>query len=292
VAESFAEHPELLGDDYWLQVFIGATGASSILDLPVRLALMVIGMVTLRRARLLTALWVAIVGLQLVVDFVDVPPIKTLFAVTYPWLADHRPRQMAVVFATLLAAGGFAACALRLAQARPSLVRYPNAWRRIVLACALLVAFIAEGSAVSVYKRLAQGVVEQNSYTFDDGAAMAWLKQHARPGELLVNDQAGDAGIWAPFKADVPILLPRSAPGAIRDRRQPVLDHLLDLPSFPSAAAEACAAHATFVYYGARPLPFDEHEIPDRQALAGRPSFEQVFTSGDAAIFRLKLPCS
>ena len=45
------------------------------------------------------------------------------------------------------------------------------------------------------------------TYSADDAAAMAWLNQHAQPGEVLLNDGAADAGIWAPYKTPVSIVL-------------------------------------------------------------------------------------
>jgi hypothetical protein len=152
--------------------------------------------------------------------------------------------------------------------------------------------FFAEGSAVSVYKRMAQAVAEQNVYGADDGAAMAWLKQHVQPGEMVANDQTVDAGIWAPYKASVPILLPRSAPGALRVDRLPVLSHVSDLSVAPAALATACALHLAYVYDGAQPTSADERAFPDRAALEQAPNLEQVFSSGQAAVFRIHLACN
>src|SRR5204863_7739126 len=99
-----------------------------------------------------------------------------------PWLADYRPRQMAVVFASLLAAGGLSLGLSYLARVRLRLVGRPAMFRRVALACGLVFVFFAAGSAVSVYKRMAQAVAEQNGYGADDRAAMTWLKPPVRPG--------------------------------------------------------------------------------------------------------------
>jgi hypothetical protein len=120
---------------------------------------------------------------------------------------------------------------------------------------------------------------------------MAWLKQNVRPGEMVANDQTIDAGIWAPYKASVPILLPRSAPGALRLDREPVLSHVSDLTATPAAMATACALHLAYVYDGAQPTTADERAFPDRAALERAPNLEQVFSSGQAAVFRIHLPC-
>jgi hypothetical protein len=195
------------------------------------------------------------------------------------------------VFASVLAAGGLSACLGYLGAWRLRLTHRPGAWRRTALAGGLVLAFVAEGSGVSVYKRLIQTIGELAVYNADDGAAMAWLRRNARAGELLVNDHAADAGIWAPYKADMPILLPRSGSGPQLEVREGILEHVSDLNAAPSVQAAACALHVSYVYRGTRPLAFDEHRLPERAALEHAPSLEEVFSSGDAAVFRIHLPC-
>jgi hypothetical protein len=279
------------GHGDWLQYALAAVGASSLLDLPLRAALVALGL-RMPRMRLIAALWATFLGLLLLVDLADLPLVKRLFIVTYPWLADGRTRQIVVVFASLLAAGGIWQGVVDLRKLRPKFDRHPNAWRRLAVACVLLTFFFAEGSGVSTVKRLSQGVAEQNVYFADEAAAMAWLRHHAQPGDVLANDLAGDAGIWAPYKAGVPILLPRSAPGADVEERRPILDSVLDLSSHPGLAAEACALHVGYLFHGAAPPAIDERLFPDRATLDQAPDLERVFNSGDAAVFRVRLPCS
>jgi hypothetical protein len=276
----------------WLQFALGITGAASLIDLPVRLGLIALALGLHRRLRLAATLWLAFVALLVVVQFVDLPPVRTLFVLTFPWLADYRPRQIAVIFASVLGAGGLSIGLGYLARLRVRFVSRPAMFRRLAIACVLALVFFAEGSAVSIYKRVAQAVSEQNVYGADDGAAMAWLKQHVQPGEMVANDQTVDAGIWAPYKASVPILLPRSAPGALRLDREPLLVQLGALPDAPGALATACALHLAYVYDGAQPTAADERSFPDRAALERAPNLEQVFSSGQAAVFRIHLPCN
>jgi len=278
------------GQADWLQFALGITGAVSLIDLPVRVALIAVGVTLYRRVRLVVALWVAFVILLALVQFVDLPPVKTLVVLTFPWLADYRPRQVAVVLASLLGAGGLSVGLAHLGRLRQQLVGRPATFRRLTLTCGLLLAFFAEGSAVSVYKRVTQAVAEQNVYGADDGAAMVWLKNNVQPGEMLANDQTVDAGIWAPYKADVPILLPRS--GSDRLDREPILAHVGDLSGTPSALAAACALHVGYLYYGGQPMSSDERALPDRATLERAPDLEEVFTSGEAAIFRIHLLCN
>jgi hypothetical protein len=291
IADYTAANPEDMGHGDWLQTVVGVTGAAALIDLPVRVVLVALGAVSLRRGRLALALWATILALLLIVDFVNLPAVRTLFVTTYPWLVDHRPRQIAVVFASVLAAGGLLACVQFLVAWRPRLKHRPGVWRRVALACALVAAFLAEGSGVSLYKRLTQSVSELGVYSADDGAAMAWLRHNAPAGDMLVNDNAADGGIWAPYKANMPILLPRSGSGPQSEVRSRILEHVLDLNAAPSAQAAACALHARYLYRGTPPQTFDEHLLPDRAVLERAPALEKVFSSGEVTVFRILLPC-
>jgi hypothetical protein len=245
----------------------------------------------MKSMRLVLAAWATFAGVLFAVSFVDAPLIRWLFVTTFPWLAHHRPPQMVVLFTSLLVAGGLGTAVARVWSLRARLSGHSHAWRRLAIAGAVLLLFFGEGSAVSIFKTLQAVIVEQGVYSADDRAAMAWLQQHARPGEMVVNDLATDAGIWAPYKAGVPVLLPRSAPGALWDERGPILTHLGDLGQDSRIAAEACALQADYLYQGSRAVPDDTSLAPDRAALLGAPGLEEVFASGDAAVYRIHLPC-
>ena len=68
--------------------------------------------------------------------------------------------------------------------------------------------------------------------------------------------------------------------------------HVGDLNSAPSAVATACALHLAYVYDGGQPTSADERSFPDRAALERAPGLEQVFSSGQAVVFRIHLPCN
>jgi hypothetical protein len=289
VVDYAVAHPEAAQDSDFMQFALSATGATTWLDLPLRFGLVALGLAS-RRTRIGAGLWVAFGTLLFLVNFVHVPVVQWLYAATFPWL-DQRPRQIVVVLASILAASGISFAWSYVDQLRGMLAGYAHAFRRIAVLAVVLGGFVAEVSAVGIYKRLAASISEQDVYSSDDGAAMAWLKLNAQPGELVVNDLATDAGIWAPYKADVPILLPRSASGPQQHDRQPILTHLLDLRADPGAMSEACALHADYVYFGAQPQSFDENLGPDLAALQAAPDLEEVFSSGQAAIFRIHLPC-
>jgi len=291
IADYSLLHPDDMGRLDWLQQALGVTGAATVLDLPLRGLCLGLGC-TSRRARLGLGVWLAFVVVLVASDFIEVPLIQRIFTVTYPWLVDHRLRQVAVILASVLVAGGLGRAWGWLRRLRPRLAGAPHRWRRLALAGALVVGFFAEGGTVSIAKRLSDDLASQTAYSSDDGAAMAWLRQHVRPGEVLVNDAATDAGIWAPYKAGTPILLPRSADGAAVEQRAPIVAHVLDLDSSPSLEASVCALHADLIYDGARPLPYDPRELPPRPALEQAPALEEVFRSGQAVVFRVHVPCS
>lgn len=272
-----------------LQFLLGITGAGAPIDLPLRIGLIGLGLLAFR-ARVTGALWGSFVALLFVNQLSNAPVVARVFAVTYPWLDHDRPRQVAVVFASLLCAAGVRVAIGYVVRLRRHLRTHPVAFRRTLMAFGLLAFFFAEGSAVSVYKRLTVAVAEQNVYTADDAAAMAWLRTHVTSDEVVANDLSGDAGIWAPYKAGVQILLPRSAAGDSAER-EALLENLPRLDRSPIAENTACALKVGYVFHGAPPQAFDERVLPDRSALEAAPGLEEVFASGDAAIFRLDLPC-
>jgi hypothetical protein len=214
--------------------------------------------------------------------------VRSLYILTFPWLVRHRPPQMVVLFASLLVGGGLFVVARWFWLLRPRLVGRPLAWQRLAILSAAVLFFFAEGSAVSIFKTLQQVIGNQNVYSADDRAAMGWLSAHATPGEMVINDAAADAGIWAPYKAGVAILLPRSAPGSIQADRGPILTHVADLTGM---ATRVCALHADYVYHGARSVPDDPQLLPDRSVLEHTAGLREVFTSGDAAIYQVEVPC-
>jgi hypothetical protein len=120
---------------------------------------------------------------------------------------------------------------------------------------------------------------------------MAWLRAHVQPGQMLLNNQAADAGIWAPYKANVPILLPRSVPNDQWPTRVAIAEHVDDLGALPSAELQACRLGLNYLYQGARDTTYDERLLPERTALERAEDLTEVFRSGQAVVFRIDLPC-
>jgi hypothetical protein len=129
----------------------------------------------------------------------------------------------------------------------------------------------------------------------DDAAALAWLRQHAQAGQRLANDGYADAGIWAPYKAGVPIVMPRSpvTDGSLPER-QLVLAHVADLDATPDTRVAACALSVGYVYHGAQPPTdgWEERQFPPLEVLRSSPALQEVFRSGEAVVFQTHLRCA
>src|SRR5579864_2528093 len=260
----------------WLEFVLGVTGAASFVDLPVRAVLLFVG-ARQRQLRTALAAWLVFSGLLYVVSFVRVEPVQRLYVLTFPWLVNHRPPQMVVMFTSILVGAGLFVAVRWFWSLRSRLAAHPGAWRRLALVSGALLLFFAEGGAVTIYKTLQQDISEQNVYSADDRAAMSWLRQNAAPGEMVINDAAGDAGIWAPYKAGLPVLLPRS--GSVPESRQEVAADLLTLDEHPSEAATACALHAGYVFVGSQRVDSDPVVVPGRAALEQATDLQEVFAS-------------
>ena len=122
-------------------------------------------------------------------------------------------------------------------------------------------------------------------------AANTWLREHAQPGEVLLNDGAGDAGIWAPYKAGVSIVLPRTR--AVSPDSDEILlrTHVAEIDSDKDVQAAACALQVHYVYRGAASSA-EARQFPSLEALHGDFALNEVFSSGNAAVFRTHLDCT
>jgi hypothetical protein len=273
-----------------LELALGLTGAGGFIDLPVRAALLLIGA---RQRKLRAALmgWIVFGALLFAVSFLDVEPVRRLYTLTFPWLVHHRPPQLVVLFASLLVGGGLFVALRWFWSLRPRLASRAGAWRRLAMVGAALLFFLVEGSMVTIFKTLDAVIAEQNVYSADDRAAMSWLRANAVPGEMVINDAAADAGIWAPYKAGLAVLMPRSGSGDLEAQRGPILTHLLRLDDAPTVMASACELRADYVFAGSRRVADDAPALPERAQLEQAPELQEVFASGDAAVFRVNLAC-
>jgi hypothetical protein len=266
-------------------------GAGSTFETYPRLFLLALGALALLRSpgqRWLVALYGVFVGLLLAFDVPEPPLISRIYVATYPWADGHRLGQIVTILGSLLAARGVTCVVAALRDLRQRLAARPALERRLGIASMLLAGFVLEAGAVGVYKRLSEVSATESAFSADDARAMAWLRQHAAPDEMLANNFAADAGLWAPYKANLPILLPRSGPTEDHARIEVRID---SLSAEPDLAAQACALRLRYVYAGATANRYD-HPPLDLAALERSPGLEEVFRSGQAAVFRTRLECA
>jgi len=201
--------------------------------------------------------------------------------------------MVAALLLAMLGGAGVVSIAQRLASLRAAGGRQLRLGRVLARACASGGLLVALAGIVLVPRRLAVEGVHDAVYLVDDAAAMAWLAEHTSPGDLLANDWASDAGIWAPSKAGARLLLPRLDHGERLDARLLVASQIDKLDGAGPAAAAACLLDLRYVYSGASKGGFWEpHQFPPRDRLRTAASLEEVFTSGEASVFRTRLDCS
>jgi hypothetical protein len=157
-----------------------------------------------------------------------------------------------------------------------------------VLGVTILVLSVA---ALAILLRVAAAT--SNTFVSDDRAAMDWLRSHAAPGSRVANDSFADAGVWAPFKAGLPVLRPRSqsADPARLEQAQLVLNNIGQLDAVPDARAAACALNVAYVYRGASGTRWEPRHFPSTDELRQASALEEIFSSGNATVFRTRLDC-
>jgi hypothetical protein len=221
--------------------------------------------------------------------FSSVPLIRQVYAAVFPWGMHYRLFMVVALVQVLLAGAG----AVVLMRWISCWVNRPGFWpqRLRPLSRLLVVTWLGLTTWVmTLFLMYPTGQVL--GYTADDAAAMTWLRQNAAPGELVVNDGYADAGIWAPYKAGVAILEPRTGLSADELRqRDSIVENVARLDQSPVAAAAVCALNAHFVYRGARASEWDARRFPELTVLRQSSALEEVFTRGEAAIFSTKLNC-
>ena len=261
-------------------------------DLPVRLILIAAGLiwaVKQRTGRILVAVAAVFVGLAVVSSFFnDEGLVRTLYAATYPWSLPFRHMTVAAVPLALLGGGGCVAVT-ELWRRASGRLRGGAARRATRLARLLVVTWLVLATwAAIVFLSVPRELLA--SFSPDDAAAMTWLRQHASPGEVLANDAFADAGIWAPYKAGVPILEYRGTanPSTLADRRL-VEANVAELDRNREAAAAACRLNVRYVYYGAQNSAWQPRQFPPLETLRASTRLEQVFSSGEAVVFRTRL---
>jgi hypothetical protein len=236
-----------------------------------------------RRAGRVVLAWAALfVVLAEVLPTPTSPLLRTLYAVTFPWSQEYRLMYVAVLALTLVEGAGVVALAQLLGH--PVL---PGRARRLVVVAAGAT-LVVSAVALMALVRVAADMI--NTFGPEDAAAMDWLRQHAEPGSLVANDGSADAGIWAPFKAGLPVLKPRIRPP------DPWVDLILSnigqLEAAPEARAAACALGVRYVYIGAHGTRWEVRHFPRTDVLRRSSALEEVFSAGDAVVFATRLDCA
>jgi hypothetical protein len=281
---------------FWLN----SVGAGDLLLIPARAVLLFTGIwwtFRARSGRVLLPIFLTFYLLSMAFMYVDLPIVKQVFALTFPWGFRDRLGHMQNVAANLMCGVGLLAIAANLPRLRskwPTLLgeQHPAAWRRTVIASVVLALFLAEGSAIAVFKTLAIANHAVGTYSVDDAAAMAWLRQHSRPGDVLANDWAADAGVWAPYKAGIPALAgPRKYTTVNQREELIVLDRLASIDEDARVLEVMCARGARYVVRGAAATVYEPRSFPPLDMLRRAASLEEVFQSGEAAVFQIRDGC-
>jgi hypothetical protein len=272
-------------DQSWLlgtvQLLLDAL-AGIVIDVPVRLCLVLVGVVGVfrtRTGRLLVPLGLTFVALAVLFRGLHVPAVDHLYALTFPWSQDYRLLMITAICASLLGGAGLLAIGEWASRQRGWLTP-----RRALVVPLIVV----QGTMALMAVRFSAESAYYLTYSRDDEAALTWLARHIRPDELLVNDGSADAGIWAPYKAGASILLPRVLPVPNKPRRQQVLAEIADVQDSPEALVDACGVGARYLYVGAAATLYDQRQLPELATLQQSPALDEVFSQGAAAVFRLR----
>jgi hypothetical protein len=278
------------GPDPYVIFALGALG----IDAPLRVVLIAAGVVWAFRARVGRAvLAIGLLFTLLATAFTylsgRVEAIHQVYAALFPWGMHYRLFMIVGFCQALLAGAG----AVWLLGALGRLFGRPGFWGPRVARLSRLLAVtwvLVMLFATTVFMQYPTGLVL--GYGPDDAAAMAWLKANVPPGQAVVNDGYADGGIWAPFKAGVSILLPRWGLSAEEvAARFLIVDTIARLDQEPAAMAAACERDARYVYRGSRASEWDARRFPSLAELRASPSLEEVYSSGEAVVFRTRLRC-
>jgi hypothetical protein len=210
------------------------------------------------------------------------PLLRTLYAVTFPWSQEYRLMYVAVLALTLVEGAGVVALVQLLG--RPAV---PRRVRRLVVVASGATLVV---SAVGLMALVRVAAETTNTFGPEDMAAMDWLRQRAEPGSLVANDGSADAGIWAPFKAGLPVLKPRVQPPD--PRIELILSNIGQLESVPEARAAACTLGVRYVYVGAHGTRWEVRHFPPTDVLRRSTALEEAFSYGEAVVFATRLGCA
>jgi hypothetical protein len=282
------------------ELLFWASGVSSgfVVDLPARLALLAFGAwMALRHSmgRLVFPLGLLFAAIVAASRYVDAAPVRALFAYTLPWMVDDRLVMTLSILAAPLSGLGLVGIADTLARrsrecsAVDSTGRF--SWQRAPRLALVFGVTIGLASVLLVAGKFSLQTGGVVTYSAGDAAAFAWLRQHSEPGEVLMNDGAADAGIWAPYKTNISIVLPRSRTVAPDGPELLLRANIGQLDVRTDVRDAACALGVRYVFRGEGNSPSEDRQFPPLEELNKSPALEEIFSSGQAAIFRTRLNC-
>ncbi|HEX9106959.1 MAG TPA: DUF6541 family protein, partial [Longimicrobiales bacterium] len=281
------------------QFWLGTISSGVVIDVPIRAALLAAGVwwsVRARRGRSLIGLCVAFALLVAMFAVLDLPVVQAIFARTHPWGVPNRLAMVIVPPAALLSGAGLVELIRGLSRVQRSRSEPHGAvaWRRATRLAAILGVSAAVGTTFALSRLVAREANATTSYSPDDAVAMSWLRQHASPGDVMVNDGPVDAGIWAPYKAGVRIVSPRLLKWAPAEAEELLRDNVGHLDRVPAARDAACALGVSWVYAGVAPHdPPELGHFPPLSELRSSTALQEMFsTDGGATIFHVRLDCA
>ncbi len=300
---------DTLNADLILLVLQGTT-AGVLIDAPVRLLLLVMGVWYAGRARLgwsVPAIALLFSALAVLLTYTEIPIIGRLFAATYPWGQRDRLIMLATPAYALVAGAGLlqALALIRRAKARLDSRLYllpASALQALDIALLLVMLVGVLGYLQLISFRLQVTADRHSTYTDDDARAMAWLRENAHPGDRVANDWMADAGIWVPYKANLPIAVPVLAMGYTADgtagQAALVLKNIGNISGDDAARDAACSLGVRYVYRGSKgttdalvKYELLYRQFPPLDELRQSTALEEVFSSGGTSVFRVRLSC-
>lgn len=242
------------------------------------MALVVAGAIRLRRSPLGTAVAVAVAACLVIGVTARGGWLGIL---SFPWYgnADRLASQTAALLPVLVAAGWLA---LRDRWTAPVA-------RRVTAVGAALVAVVLVAES---WSSVVDDFSRYSVVTAEDRDAWAWLAEHSRPGERVLNDHR-DGSVWmydATRGTVAPVFGPKPSGGWEEQpyfaRALHLRDHVGQLATDPTVREDIEALDVRYVVVGSRRFTDVASQL-DVAAMEGSSAFREVYRSGDARVFEI-----
>ena len=131
-------------------------------------------------------------------------------------------------------------------------------------------------SAAQAVRLLAYPAQLMLGVTADGRGGDGWLRLHAAGGEVLANDGFAGAGIWAPYKGGVAILMPRSVSAIRSEQGRLMIDNVDRLGQGPEGAAVVCLLKRALRLSRRETSDWDTRRFPSLEVLRASAALGQV----------------